>query len=85
MRPCAAGWLDAPVTASRPYPNVRLREDKSARRWEARLPKAGGHEHLGTFDTAEEARCAVLIAQAKRLEARAAQYRAEAAALTRVR
>ena len=65
---------------TRPYPNVRASKWK-ADRWEALHPSNGSPKYLGTFDTPEEARRAVLIAQAEHLEAKAAGYRAQAAAL----
>lgn len=61
----------------RPYPNVQQSKSRTDR-WTARLPDNKRPLHLGTFDSAEAARCAVLRAQAERLEARAARYRAEA-------
>jgi hypothetical protein len=68
------------TTESRPYPNVvRARSKRTA--WEARRPSNGVVFYLGTYDTAEDARRAVLIAQAERLEAKAARYRDEAASL----
>lgn len=65
-------------TNARPYPNVVPSRFKAGR-WEARHPSNGKQVHLGTFDTPEDARRAVLIAQAEHLEAKAAAYRAEAA------
>ncbi len=58
----------------RPYPNVI----PAGGRWHARHPRHGTQIHLGVFDTAEEARAAVLIAQAQHLETKADSYRAEA-------
>ena len=58
----------------RPYPNVVPNRG----RWEARRPSNGSYRYIGIFDTPEQARRAVLIAQAEHLEARAAAYRAEA-------
>lgn len=63
--------------ATRPYPNVRPSRSNTGR-WEARHPINGKQTYLGTFDTAEEARHAVLIAQAEHLEAKAHRYRIEA-------
>ena len=61
----------------RPYRNVvPARTQRNG--WEARLPSNGKHTYLGTFDSPEKARRAVLIAQAEKLEDRAAAYRAEA-------
>jgi hypothetical protein len=62
---------------TRPYPNVRPSRFKVGR-WEALRPSNGKHTHVGTFDSPEAARRAVLIAQAEHLEAKAAAYRAEA-------
>jgi hypothetical protein len=70
------------TTTQRPYPNV-VPSNSNAGTWEARHPLNGTQAHLGTFDTPEAARHAVLIAQAEHLEARAARYRAEAAGLAR--
>ena len=62
---------------TRPYPNVRPSKFKAGR-WEACRPSNGTYTYLGTFDSPEAARRAVLIAQAEHLEAKAAAYRAEA-------
>jgi hypothetical protein len=70
----------ATVDTQRPYPNVRQSKFKAGR-WEARGPRGPRGRYLGTFDTPEAARHAALIAQAEHLEAKAAHYRAEAAAL----
>ncbi len=58
----------------RPYPNVK----KLHNRWQAFRPNRGTKVYLGSFRTPEEARQAVLIAQAEHLEDKAADYRAEA-------
>ena len=62
----------------RPYPGVKLAKD-CTNRWEGYYSNNGRVIRLGTFDTPEAARCAVLIAQAEYLETKAARYRAEAA------
>jgi hypothetical protein len=69
------------IRTTRPYPNVRPAHSKSGR-WEARRPSNGEQLYLGTFDTPEAARSAVLIAQAEHLESKAARYRAEAERLS---
>lgn len=66
-------------TRRRPYPNVK--PTANGRRWEAFRPANGRAEYLGTFDTPEAARTAVLLAQAQHLEAKAKRYRNEAAEL----
>ncbi len=75
---CRDGGVDMKTT--RPYPNVVPTRAKRGG-WEARVPRNGNSTYLGTFDTPEEARRAVLVAQAEHLEAKAAKYRAEAAEL----
>lgn len=66
----------------RPYPNVIPTENG---RFEARLPRNGKQQHLGTFDTAEEAYAAVLDAQAEGHLAKAREYRYHARRLRRGR
>ena len=69
------------MTTRYPYPCVRVRSRVGG--YAAYYPhgQAPTPRYLATFDTAEEARAAVLHAQASHLEAKAARYRAEADAL----
>jgi hypothetical protein len=62
----------------RRYPNVICR----GLRYEARFPKNGRQIYLGMFNSPEDARIAVLTAQAENLEARAVAYRAEISRLS---
>lgn len=70
------------MTDARPYKNVlRAARLGGPDRWMARLPDAKRPVHLGTFDSPVAARRAVLEAQARKHEEKAARLRAEAAAL----
>ena len=62
------------MTTERPYPNVAGGPGK---RWAAYWPGGSRTQYLGSFDTAEEARIAVLEAQITHLESRLNKYRAE--------
>ena len=62
---------------SRPYPNVWRSGPRAG--WSAAWERRGRKIHLGTFDTPEAARQAVLIAQAGHLEYKADIYRDRAA------
>ena len=63
----------------RPYKNVKA--TANGRRWEAYQPLNSSTKYLGTYDTPEAARQAVLLAQAEHLESKAQRYRNEAAEL----